>query len=248
MDVPVFNYDSILARIGDLGRYQKWQYVHAGVFQTFSAIISMSVVFIAASPRHMCSPSVVAPISNTSTIVDSNSNIFSLYNSIRNHIDLNVSDNDLTSWFVPPTLSGVTLLEGESFKGTSEEPLFPQYSYACCVHYVYGNGELAYHNLLHLMRDYLLITANYTSKKRADNSTFDTSLANPLDVQRAIEALKNWQVIHKFIADNHVPEKSCSEWHFSDLFYSSTIISKVCSAFYSLETFICTCAPQIVYD
>ena len=55
-------FDDLVQRIGELGKYQVIQFSLAGVLISAASIISLSMMFVAATPSHTCSPS-VRPIS-----------------------------------------------------------------------------------------------------------------------------------------------------------------------------------------
>ena len=55
-------FDDLVQRIGELGKYQVIQFSLAGILISAASIISLSMMFVAAIPSHMCAPS-VQPIS-----------------------------------------------------------------------------------------------------------------------------------------------------------------------------------------
>ena len=82
MSTEPITFDHIVLRIGELGKYQISQFGFAGIFISAASIISLSMMFVVATPSHLCAPS-VQPLSLNSTQVSftlfNNNSNFSLY-------------------------------------------------------------------------------------------------------------------------------------------------------------------------
>ena len=93
-------FDDLVQRIGELGKYQVIQFNLAGILISAASIISLSMMFVAATPSHMCSPS-VRPISvNFSQVPFS---LLSNYSSL-------FFNSSLSTSYVPINASTVTAL------------------------------------------------------------------------------------------------------------------------------------------
>lgn len=61
-------FDDIIQRVGELGKYQIIQFCLAGILLCAASVISLSMMFVAAAPSHICAPSIQHISFNSSRI------------------------------------------------------------------------------------------------------------------------------------------------------------------------------------